>query len=208
MTMEMEFTQNEPFSPSVFTGILPVKTTNFDGISCLSFISSDGEESNVLASPYIFSLEQDINGYQNISETDNKVRNINTFMGKLEPDCKQYFINIWEEQVNEYWQLKYAEIWTCLSDIEESNSVDFSFTAYPNPFEHEIEFSFVLEKSANVNLVIYDLLGNNLTKLVEGNLIAGNHLFKWNGDGYPNGMYFVSLQTNSNQILKKITLAK
>jgi hypothetical protein len=51
----------------------------------------------------------------------------------------------------------------------------------PNPFAQSTVLSFSLERSAPVDLAIYDAAGRRVTTLVNGPLSAGTHTAHWDG---------------------------
>ena len=61
---------------------------------------------------------------------------------------------------------------------------------YPNPFNPSTKINFSLAADSKVVLKIYDLLGQEVTTLVDGELIAGNHELTFNGIGLNSGVYF------------------
>ena len=52
---------------------------------------------------------------------------------------------------------------------------------YPNPFNPSTNISFSLEKAGVVQLYIYNILGEQIETLVNGEQSAGKHTFIWNG---------------------------
>jgi len=64
---------------------------------------------------------------------------------------------------------------------------------YPNPFNPMTNIRFDLPKSGLVKLIIYDLLGREITTLVNQKLQAGSYSVYWDGSNYPSGVYFYKL---------------
>ena len=74
---------------------------------------------------------------------------------------------------------------------------------YPNPFNPQTTISYQLPTNAQVTIKIYDVLGNEVRTLVNGNKPAGNHLIVWDGknnlgENVGTGIYFYQLQLNNN----------
>jgi len=65
---------------------------------------------------------------------------------------------------------------------------------YPNPFNPETKIEFGIPKDAKVSLVIYDILGREVTKLINEELKAGVYGVNWNASSYASGIYFYILQ--------------
>ena len=51
---------------------------------------------------------------------------------------------------------------------------------YPNPFNHETRINFELERSGDTKLIIYDIEGREVIRLVDESLSAGYHSANWN----------------------------
>jgi hypothetical protein len=71
-------------------------------------------------------------------------------------------------------------------------------TPYPNPFNPSTTISFDLPKRGSVKLVVYDLLGREVRKLIDKEMSAGTHSITWDGTtatGKPaaSGTYFFKL---------------
>jgi len=82
---------------------------------------------------------------------------------------------------------------------------------YPNPFnpETKIKFSVPLKYSgSNIKLIVYDLLGREVSILVNSNLSAGVYEIDFTGIDFPSGVFFYSLEVNNYRITKKMTLLK
>ncbi len=79
---------------------------------------------------------------------------------------------------------------------------------YPNPFNPETTIKFSLPEAANVQLVVYDLLGRHVATLVDGGLNAGHHEVRFQANNLPSGMYFYSLVTPETSFVKQMMLLK
>lgn len=84
---------------------------------------------------------------------------------------------------------------------------------YPNPFNPSTQIRYNLSKTDDVVIKIYDILGKEVTTLVNEKLSAGEKSVTWNGldqngNAVPSGTYFVKLQTSSGVDSKKMTLVK
>ena len=84
---------------------------------------------------------------------------------------------------------------------------------FPNPFNPFTEIKFSIPKSENVSLIVYDLLGNEVKKIVDSELKEGQYKYKWSGennlgDKISAGMYFYKIQAGSFIKTKKMILLK
>ncbi len=65
--------------------------------------------------------------------------------------------------------------------------------AAPNPFRSSTRISFVLPDARFVTLKIYNVIGQEITTSVEGNLEAGEHTVILDGRNLPGGVYYYRL---------------
>ncbi|MFC1620079.1 FG-GAP-like repeat-containing protein [Candidatus Neomarinimicrobiota bacterium] len=84
---------------------------------------------------------------------------------------------------------------------------------YPNPFNPSTTIRYDLPEAADVRLVIYDMLGREVVRLVRGRREAGHHQIIWNGrmaDGreVPSGVYIVRMATPTYTKSMKMVLLK
>jgi hypothetical protein len=82
-------------------------------------------------------------------------------------------------------------------------------SAYPNPFNPSTTVKFNLAKSGNVSLVIYNIMGQVVKKVVD-NVYKnqGEYSYKINMDRLSSGVYFYSLIQADQKITKKMILMK
>lgn len=64
----------------------------------------------------------------------------------------------------------------------------------PNPFNNNVEIAFNLVNNEEVTLNIYNMMGQQVATLINGNLSAGHHVANWNAANLPAGNYLYRLQ--------------
>ena len=94
------------------------------------------------------------------------------------------------------------------SAVENKPSKYFLSDNYPNPFNPETKINFALPEDGFTKLVIYDLQGREIARLIDKDLNAGNHSVKWDASGFASGLYFYSLQSGDFIQTKKMMLLK
>ena len=76
------------------------------------------------------------------------------------------------------------------------------FQNYPNPFNGSTKVKFSLKENSELKLFIYNILGQKVKTLVEGQLQKGKHTVIWNGtndigENLSSGLYFCRMVTES-----------
>lgn len=92
-----------------------------------------------------------------------------------------------------------------------SNILPKSFSLYqnyPNPFNPVTKIKFDLPKAAFITVKIYDLLGREVTELVNEELNPGTYEVDWDASVYSSGMYFYEIKTETYRDVKKMILVK
>ncbi|MCB2204867.1 T9SS type A sorting domain-containing protein [bacterium] len=84
---------------------------------------------------------------------------------------------------------------------------------YPNPFNPTTTISYDMSKSGQVNLEVYDLLGNKIKTLVNDNMAAGSYQVMWDatndmGVQVPSGNYLIKMVAGDFVKTRKMTLMK
>jgi len=82
------------------------------------------------------------------------------------------------------------------------------FQNYPNPFNPTTTLSFVINQSSFITLKVYDVLGNEIAKLIDEEKPAGNYETSFNGSILSSGIYFYRLQAGSLAQAKSMILIK
>ncbi len=80
--------------------------------------------------------------------------------------------------------------------------------AYPNPFSRSATVGFALPSSQRVTLSVYDVLGREVARLVDGEVEAGRHEAVLGGATLPSGVYLIRLTAGNVVQTKRITLVR
>ncbi|MBO6523773.1 MAG: VCBS repeat-containing protein [Balneolaceae bacterium] len=79
---------------------------------------------------------------------------------------------------------------------------------YPNPFNPSTTISYGVPKQANVQLVVFDLLGRKVVELLNEPKSAGRYTVNFDASRLASGLYLYRLQVGSSVLIKKLTLIK
>ncbi len=95
--------------------------------------------------------------------------------------------------------------------VEQSLPLTFALGQnYPNPFNGVTVIPYQLPRDSEVNLSVYNLLGERVEVLVSGRMPAGYHEFQWQSEnrGLASGMYIVVMQAEEFRAVRKVALIK
>jgi len=79
---------------------------------------------------------------------------------------------------------------------------------YPNPFNPVTRIKFVLSENEFTSLRVYNLIGQEVAVLVNGNLAAGSYEVSFNAENLSSGIYFFTLQAGIFKETRKMILLK
>lgn len=84
---------------------------------------------------------------------------------------------------------------------------------YPNPFNPTTELAFALPKAAHVELSVFNVLGQKVATVVNGEYPAGEHTATWdgtnsNGGSVSSGVYFYRIEAGDYSKTRKMMLLK
>ncbi len=79
---------------------------------------------------------------------------------------------------------------------------------YPNPFNPTTAIEYYTAKSSQVKLVVYDMIGQIVQTLVNGEKASGSYEVVFNGNNLTSGVYFYRLEIANFAETKKMMLLK
>jgi hypothetical protein len=79
---------------------------------------------------------------------------------------------------------------------------------YPNPFNPTTTISFQLPVTSYVTLKVYDILGNEISSLVDETKSPGSYSISFDGSTLASGMYLYRLDAGNYSQVRKMVLLK
>ena len=141
--------------------------------------------------------------YDSSKSVDNELRSLNVEKGRLQAKYGDAGASypFFEFQIDS-------------DDADNTPPIDFSLRQnYPNPFNPATTIAYSLPETSSVRLDIYNLKGQLVRTLVNGEMPAGRHSVAWNGRDMHNkavasGVYFYRLATPMATQTKRMLLIK
>jgi hypothetical protein len=82
------------------------------------------------------------------------------------------------------------------------------FQNYPNPFNPKTIINYELRITGDVDLSVYNLLGQKVAILVSEKQAAGRYQVEWDASGFASGVYYYKLQTGEFVEVKEMILIR
>jgi hypothetical protein len=102
-------------------------------------------------------------------------------------------------------------VYNPIGSVQDENTNVISFRLmqnYPNPFNPVTNIDYYLEKGADVEVIVYDILGNRVNTLVDEYETAGNHKVIFNAENLASGIYFYSIEVSGIRKTKSMVLLR
>ncbi len=102
------------------------------------------------------------------------------------------------------------------TSVERIESLPNSFVLaqnYPNPFNPVTTINYEVAEKSLVQISVYNLMGQLVTTLVNGQQFQGIYSIQWNGKDFngnevPSGVYFAKMVAGSFEQIRKLTLIR
>lgn len=130
------------------------------------------------------------------------------------PDGRSLFYtrkNGWKNWVYNDWMVRASYT---VSKAGQNLPLRFSLGQnFPNPFNPSTEIRFRLEQPSEIELSVYNILGQEIKTLALGNFPGGEHTVVWNGrdergGSLSSGVYFYRLRAENRVLTRKMVLIK
>jgi len=98
-----------------------------------------------------------------------------------------------------------------INEIEEENIKANKYTLYhnyPNPFNPTTKIKYSVPQTSQVQIKVFDVLGNEIETLVNEEKRIGTYEITWYAENLPSGVYFYQIKAGSFVETKKMILMK
>jgi len=103
----------------------------------------------------------------------------------------------------------YADLVTSVSDYNSTVPDNYNLSQnYPNPFNPATSIKYSLPEASFVKLKVFDVLGREVSTLVNSEQAAGTYNISFSATNLSSGIYFYSLETANYKSIKKMMLLK
>jgi plastocyanin len=94
-------------------------------------------------------------------------------------------------------------------DLPPITPQDFELSPnYPNPFNAQTIIKYSIPQTAHVNIEIFNVLGQEVDALVDGQQVAGEHETVWNAMNQSSGVFFYRVNVDGQVKMGRMTLLK
>ncbi|KAA0249719.1 MAG: T9SS C-terminal target domain-containing protein, partial [Chlorobiota bacterium] len=90
-------------------------------------------------------------------------------------------------------------------DVPSSYSLSQNF---PNPFNPETKILVTLPERCSIKITVYDVIGNEVAVIAEGEFMPGGHEFVFDGSNLTSGVYFYRISAEKFNAVRKMLLLK
>ena len=130
-----------------------------------------------------------------------------------EPECydwQDYQLGAWDPATEEPTVAMDAFLGTYATAVKQTKNKfpGFELSVYPNPFNPNTTIVYQLPVPSNVSISVYNVLGEEVTHLVNGHENSGYHDTIWSANNVPSGVYFCRMQSGNFLAVRKIVLLK
>jgi hypothetical protein len=84
----------------------------------------------------------------------------------------------------------------------------FLFQNYPNPFNSQTTIGYTMPRAGEVDLSIYNIIGQKIITIFDSPKTAGRHEINWDASDCSSGLYYAKLKTLNHEKTIKLILLK
>jgi hypothetical protein len=135
-----------------------------------------------------------------------------SFLFDIDNNCDQELQQVWD---GKYWinSSKFTNTWvtiTPVSILDQITQLDHYelYQNYPNPFNPITMITYQLPMTNDVDLSIYNTLGQKVATLVSGRQQTGHHQVEWDASQFASGVYYYQITTPDFVAIRKMILVR
>jgi hypothetical protein len=170
------------------------------GNDCGKFAGLTVDEFLMLANKAVGGKLNVLNGYDaSLSDLNYTATCLNELFSECDPFAGTFLLTYYGEEAAQ----------TAAKGEDELVPKEFALSQnYPNPFNPASVIEFALPEAAFVRLEVFNVLGQKIQTLVEGNLATGYHSVTWDASDVSSGVYFYRISAGDFVETKKMLLLK
>ena len=92
--------------------------------------------------------------------------------------------------------------------VEAGTPQEIALSADPNPFNPSTTISYGIVKTGYVSLEVYNIMGQKIATLYDGQRDAGTYSVRWDASDFSSGIYFAVMNTGNITKTEKMMLVK
>jgi spore coat protein A len=120
-----------------------------------------------------------------------------------------YHCHILDHEENDMMQYMHVQAFAKESAESDEKPTAYALDQnYPNPFNPATQIRFQMPQDGHAKLTIFNTAGQEVAKLVDGDLAAGAHVISWNANNVASGAYFYRLEAGAFSAVKSMLLLK
>ena len=100
---------------------------------------------------------------------------------------------------------------TLVTGVEDDEVSGPQFTLdqnYPNPVRGETTIRFNAPRASTVHLNVYNVLGQRIATLADGDVEAGTHTLRLDGNAFASGVYFYVLEAEDVRLVQRMVVVR
>jgi hypothetical protein len=107
-----------------------------------------------------------------------------------------------------YWEISKPRVLAAAPAVEDLPASPVLYQNYPNPFNPSTTIRYSIPRRASVRLSVFNMLGQQVAMLVEGEHEAGSYDVRFDAAGLASGVYFCRLVADGVVAVKKLVIAR
>lgn len=92
----------------------------------------------------------------------------------------------------------------CTVPTVEQAGIISNLSTSPNPFSEEIQIFIELKEKTRLGVIVRDMNGRIVDKIIDSQFISGAHQLSWNGAIIPAGIYLLDVYTEHGRVTRKM----
>ncbi len=198
--VDHHYNRLQTFLGTISDGIIYVDSVFFELFYQKDFVNTSLEEYYAVRTPATFSYSF------NIPIDTSLLKNGYKFLYRIGAKDKAFFPEYSYSPDSGYYSAEYIP--TSYTDDKQNIITFFISQNFPNPFNPATKINYSVAVPINVSIKIYDVLGREVSTLVNKEKSIGNYSVEFNAANLPSGIYFYQIKCGNFIQTKKMILMR